>query len=191
MFCIAHNLVLLVGEPGGGDLVESMREKLRREQQLVIQLEKDLQNRETALQLARYHVLTVYRYKWQGTGTYAEEFKQGTVTAQAFFALFLHKIDITTTRCVKQRGDQICMICFLVDFLFKKRKGRDLQSKIWFCNLRAVFICQFLIWKYYIWWFLSRNGSLKTLFKNIISFQIPVRTQRIIPNSHSGRSWRT
>ena len=63
VFCIAHNLVLLVGEPGGGDLVESMREKLRREQQLVIQLEKDLQNRETALQLARYHVLTVYRYK--------------------------------------------------------------------------------------------------------------------------------
>jgi hypothetical protein len=38
-----------------------MKERLKREQQLVIQLEKDLQNREMALQLARYREYgTVY-----------------------------------------------------------------------------------------------------------------------------------
>jgi hypothetical protein len=37
--------------------MENLRERLKREQQLVIQLEKDLQNRETALQLARYQCI--------------------------------------------------------------------------------------------------------------------------------------
>jgi hypothetical protein len=43
----------------GGELgdMENLREKLKREQQLVIQLEKDLQNREMALQLARYEYI--------------------------------------------------------------------------------------------------------------------------------------
>jgi hypothetical protein len=43
----------------GGELgdMDNLREKLKREQQLVIQLEKDLQNREMALQLARYQCI--------------------------------------------------------------------------------------------------------------------------------------
>jgi hypothetical protein len=49
---------LTIGEPGSAEL-EAVREKLKREQQLVIQLEKDLQNREMALQLARYRVQLV------------------------------------------------------------------------------------------------------------------------------------
>jgi hypothetical protein len=40
--------------------MENLREKLKREQQLVIQLEKDLQNREMALQLARYLCIHIF-----------------------------------------------------------------------------------------------------------------------------------